>query len=209
MGDLHRQALRLEYFTVGYNAVEAAVAILFGAWAGSIALVGFGLDSVVESLSGGVLIWRLAKHGKISEAEEERVERKAMRLVAASFFLLAAYVLFESLKKLILHEAPEPSIPGIVLAVISLSVMPLLARRKLAVARAIGSRALAADARETIACAWLSAALLLGLGANALAGFWQADPIVGIAIVVFLVREGYESWQGSRGCHCSCGGGGP
>lgn len=192
-----RTALHLEYFTVIYNVFEAAASIIFGTAAGSIALVGFGLDSIVESLSGVILLWRLGRHDKVSPEEEERIERLAKKLVALSFFLLGAYVLCESIIKLLSGEAPEPSIFGIVIAVLSIIIMPVLAWRKEITGNAIGSRALLADAKETIACAYLSVALLTGLLANYLLGFWQADPLVGFIIVIFLFREGYEGLAGS------------
>jgi len=195
MEGLYKRGLRLEYFTVGYNVLEAAASIVFGGLAGSIALVGFGLDSIVESLSGLVLIWRLGQHGSLSAAQEERLEKRAMRFVAVTFFVLGAYVLYESLRKLILIERPEHSLPGIVIAVASIIVMPLLAWRKRMTGEAIGSRALVADSKETLVCAVLSLALLIGLGANYLFGFWLADPIVGLLIVIFLAREGWEGWR--------------
>ncbi len=194
---LYRKGLRLEYFTVGYNALEALASIGFGVLQGSIALVGFGLDSIVESLSGMVLAWRLRTHGQVSGEEEERIERKAVRLVAASFFILGAYVLFESVKKLVQGEIPDPSLPGIIIAVVSLIVMPLLALSKRRLGERIGSRALIADSKETFACAFLSAALLAGLGVHYLFGFWQADPIAALVIVGFLFKEGYEGWRES------------
>jgi divalent metal cation (Fe/Co/Zn/Cd) transporter len=199
MNNLYTKALYLEYFTVGYNVIEAVLSIVFGAAAGSIALVGFGLDSIVESLSGCVLIWRLRKHEQVSEEEEERIERKATRFVAVSFFILALYVLIESAKKLLRREIPQPSLPGILIASASMIVMPILMVRKYKVGKQIGSRALVADSKETLACAFLSVALLLGLGLNYLYGFWQADPIVGVIIVVFLVREGIEGWEEAGG----------
>lgn len=192
-----RKALFLEYFTVAYNFAEAAFSIFFGQVAGSIALTGFGLDSIVESLSGGVLIWRFHKHGKVSEEEEERIEKKAMGFVALTFFVLGAYVLFQSMKKLILKEIPDPSLPGIVIAVLSLIIMPVLSIQKLRTGKAINSEALIADSKETLACAFLSSALLLGLGLNYLFGLWQADAVAGIVIVLFLFREGREVWIGS------------
>ncbi len=198
MKELYKKGLWLEYFTVGYNIVEAAVSIVFGSMANSIALVGFGLDSVVESLSGGVLIWRLRKHGKISPEEEEQVEKKAMRFVALTFFVLGLYVLFQSLKKLIVREIPEPSLPGMIIAAVSIIVMPVLTWQKYKTGKQIGSRALIADSKETLACAFLSVALLLGLGGNYVFGFWQADPIVGLIIFAFLFREGLESWKESQ-----------
>ncbi len=195
MEKLYKKGLFLEYVTVGYNVVEAAVSIAFGHMARSIALIGFGLDSVVESLSGIVLIWRLHRHGKISEEEEERVERKATKFVALTFFLLGFYVLFQSLKKLIVKEIPEPSLPGIVVAMVSVIVMPLLSWQKYRTGLQIQSRALIADSKETLACFFLSIALLIGLGSNYLFDFWQADPLVGLIIVAFLFREGRENWQ--------------
>lgn len=198
MNRLIKKALFLEYFTVGYNLLEAFVSILFGAMADSIALIGFGLDSIVESLSGMVLVWRLRQHGKISAEQEEKIEKRAQMFVAVTFFILAAYVLLESVNKLLSGERPEPSLPGIILAIVSIIVMPLLMVQKYRVGKQINSKALIADSKETLACAFLSVALLIGLGSNYLFGFWQADPIVGIVIVVFLVREGIENWQESR-----------
>ena len=194
---LYRKGLHLEYFTVGYNLLEAAASIVFGGLAGSIALIGFGLDSIVESLSGLVLIWRLRQHGKISPEKEERIEKRAARFVAITFFVLGAYILFESIKKLATAEIPEPSLPGILIAVVSLIVMPLLTWQKYKTGKQINSVALIADSKETLACAFLSVALLLGLGANYLFGFWQADPIVGFIIFAFLFREGWEGWRES------------
>lgn len=195
MMDPFKKGLYLEYFTIGYNLVEAAASIAFGALSGSIALIAFGLDSIVESLSGGVLIWRLRQHGRISREREERVEKRAMRFVGATFFILALYVLYESVTKLVYREIPEASLPGIIIAMVSLIVMPVLALMKKDTGKRIGSRALVADSKETLACAFLSLALLLGLGANYLFGFWQADPIAGMVIVIFLLREGYEVWE--------------
>jgi divalent metal cation (Fe/Co/Zn/Cd) transporter len=200
----HRHALRLEYFTVGYNLAEAGASIFFGMAAASIALVGFGLDSIVESLSGFILIWRLAGQSSSSHAELERRETLAVKFVGASFLLLGAYVGYEAVEKLLAAHPPEVTFPGIVIAAASLVVMPVLARAKRRAGERIGSRALLADAKETLACAWLSFALLLGLGANALFGFWQADPIAALAIVFFLFREGWENWKGGE-CEDGCG----
>jgi len=194
---LYRKGLRLEYFTIGYNILEAAAAIVFGSIANSIALIGFGLDSIVESLSGLVLAWRLRQHGRISEAAEEKLEKRATRLVAITFFILGAYVLFQSVKNLVLADIPAPSLPGIVIALVSMVVMPVLAWQKSKTGKQINSRALVADSKETLACAFLSVALLLGLGANYLIGFWQADSIVGLIIAIFLFREGREGWRES------------
>ena len=194
---LYRKGLILEYFTVGYNILEAIAAIILGGIANSIALTGFGLDSIVESLSGMVLIWRLRQHGNISKEAEERLEKRATKFVAVTFFLLGTYVLFESVKKLVLVEVPEASLPGIIIAMASLVIMPLLTWQKYKTGKQINSKALVADSKETLACAFLSVALLIGLGANYLFGFWQADPIVGLIIVVFLFREGWQGWKES------------
>jgi len=192
---LFRRGLRLEYFTVAYNILEAIASIVFGSIANSIALIAFGLDSIIESLSGLVLIWRLSQHGKITRGAEERLEKRATRFVAVTFFILGGYVLFQSIRKLVIEEIPEPSLPGIIIASASIIVMPLLTWQKYKTGKKISSRALVADSKETLACAFLSVALLLGLGANYLFGFWQADPIVGLIIVLFLFREGWETWK--------------
>ncbi len=196
---LCRKGLRLEYFNVGYNISEAVVSIVFGNIAGSIALTGFGLDSIVESLSSLILIWFLRQHGRLSPEKEEQIERKATRFVAATFFILGGYILYESIKKIVTVDIPEASLPGIIIALASLTIMPLLAWQKYKIGKQINSIALVADSKETAACAFLSVALLIGLGCNYLFGFWQADPIVGIIIVFFLFREGWETWK-----ECSC-----
>lgn len=189
----HKKALLSEYFTVGWNVIEGIIAIVAGVVAGSIALVGFGLDSYIEVASGLVLIWRLRKHGFSDEEEEEAAEKRAILFVGVTFFVLAAYVVYESGKKLIYHEHPEESLVGIILAVVSLVVMPILAWYKKKLALEIHSRALRADALETLACSYLSLTLLLGLGANALFGWWWADPIAALAMVYFLIKEGTEA----------------
>jgi divalent metal cation (Fe/Co/Zn/Cd) transporter len=196
--NFYKKGLYLEYFTVAYNIVEAALSILFGTMAKSIALVGFGLDSIVESLSGMILIWRLRQHGKISEEEEERIEKKAQKFVALTFFILGIYVLFQSVKKLVIKDIPDPSLPGIIIALVSLIVMPVLSFQKYRTGKQIQSDALIADSKETLACSFLSLALLLGLGLNYLFGFWQGDAVAGIIIVLFLMREGREIWQESQ-----------
>jgi len=171
--------------------LEAVIAIGAGWLAGSIALVGFGVDSFIESTSGAILLWRLA-----SPAHDESRERLALRLVGVSFFLLAAYACFEAVKSLLAAELPKASVPGIVLAAVSLIVMPLLARAKRKVAADLGSHALVADSRQTDICAYLSAILLGGLALNALFGWWWADPVAALIMVPIIVREGFEAWQG-------------
>ncbi len=192
MDNLYKKALRLSYFTVGYNILEGAASIIAGAVAGSIALVGFGLDSFVESLSGMIMIWRFKKHGTVSEEEEEEVEKKALKLVGYTFFILAAYILYESLKKLFYAEIPDTSLFGIIIAVLSIIIMPVLYYNKIQVGKAIGSKSLLSDAKETLACTFLSVALLLGLGLHYLWGLWQADPMVGVIVALYLIKEGGE-----------------
>lgn len=183
---------------MGYNVLEAFASLFFGSAAGSIALVGFGLDSILESLSGLILIWRLRQHKNVSEEDETRIETKAIRFVALTFILLGFYVLYESMQKLIGAEVSAPSLPGIIIALLSLIIMPVLWLRKRDLGRRIGSKALVADSEETLTCAFLSLPLLLGLLANYLFGFWQADPLAGLIIVVFLIREGLEWWREAR-----------
>ncbi|MBI3797936.1 MAG: cation transporter [Deltaproteobacteria bacterium] len=190
---MRRKALYLEYFTVSWNVLEGVIAITAGILAGSIALVGFGLDSYIEVASGAVLIWRLRKHE--DEEEEEKAEKRAILVVGITFLALALYVTYESAKKLLLQEPPAESLIGVLLAVVSLIVMPILAWQKKKVAVQIHSRALAADALETLACSYLSFTLLLGLGLNAALGWWWADPLAALAMVFFLVREGWEAMQ--------------
>ena len=200
----HQKALLLSYVTVGYNVLEGVISLLAGYLAGSIALVGFGLDSFVESLSGGIMIWRFRRHADLTPEEEERREKLAIKLVGWTFFGLAAYVLYESLKKLIYQEAPDPSLLGIVIALVSLVLMPLLFFLKLRTAADIDSASFKADAKQTLACAFLSLALLVGLGLNYLAGLWQADPFIGLIIAAVLAREGYEALKEEKLCSC-CG----
>lgn len=203
-----RRGLRLEYFTLAWNSLEALVAIVSGVLAGSIALVGFGFDSVIECASGAALIWRLQSDHDL--ANRERRERLAVRLVGASFLLLAIYIAYDAIHTLIRHEAPEKSLPGILLAIASLVVMPLLARAKRRVASALNSGAMQADSRQTDLCAYLSAILLGGLTVNALFGWRWADPVAGLIMIPIIVREGIEGIRGETCCdsplmpHAAC-----
>ena len=204
--NLQKKALLLSYFTVGYNVLEALASLLAGYLAGSIALVGFGLDSLVESLSGGGMIWRFHPRPGLSAEAEERLERRAVKIVGYTFLVLAAYVLYESLKKLIFKEIPAPSLLGIIIAGVSLVVMPGVYLLKYRIGKSLNSRSLMADSRQTLACAWLSLALLVGLGLNYVYGFWQADPIIGLVVVGFLLKEGRSALQEGKLCTCaSCG----
>lgn len=194
----HGRALLLSYLTVGYNIAEGVVSIVFGAAAGSVALVGFGLDSFVESLSGGVMIWRFGVRGAKSEARE----RRAARLVGWTFFILAAYIAFEAAKRLITREPPEPSLPGVIIALVSIVTMPALYLLKRATAKKLASHSLAADSKQTLACTLMSVALLIGLGLNKLWGIWYADPLVGLAIAGWLVKDGIEILRTGEVCAC-------
>lgn len=195
---LIRRGRYLEYFTIGYNSLEGLIAVGAGLIAGSIALVGFGFDSLIEVTSGAVLLWRL--HADVDEARRERVEAISLRIVGVCFVVLAVYVTFDSVKSLIKREAPEESLVGIVLAAVSLVIMPLLVRAKRKVARAINSGALMADSKQTELCTYLSAILLGGLLLNALLGWWWADPLAALIMVPIIVKEGIEALRGETCC---------
>jgi len=199
---LQQRALWLSYLTVGYNVLEGGLSLAAGWLAGSIALVGFGLDSVVESLSGGVMIWRFRPHPGRTPEEEERLEKKAVRLVGYTFFILAAYILYESVTKLIFQEAPAPSLLGIIIAAVSLVIMPGLFYLKYQTGKSLGSVSLMTDSKQTLACAFLSLALLIGLGLNYLYGIWQADPVIGLIIAGLLIREGINALREEKLCTC-------
>jgi divalent metal cation (Fe/Co/Zn/Cd) transporter len=198
---LVRRALRLEYATVGWNVVEGVVAVGAALAAGSVALLGFGVDSFVETASGAILIWRLrAEQGVHDHAAIERLDRRAHRLVGVSLFLLAAYVALDACQSLWAGERPKGSWVGIAVTGLSIGAMWWLARAKRTAATALGSRALAADSFQTTACFWLSIITLSGVGLNALFGWWWADPAAALAMTPFLVREGREAWRGEDCC---------
>ena len=188
---------RLEYFTIAWNGFEAAVALVSGLLAGSIALVGFGLDSVIETISAGILLWRL--RAEDDPLRRERTERTAHRMVGICFLLLAIYVAVESLRALWTKAQPARSIPGIMIALAAMVVMPLLGRAKRRVAAQMGSRALHADSRQADFCAYLSAILLAGLLLHALWGWWWADPVAALVMTPIIAREGVQGLRG-EGC---------
>ena len=187
-----RRGKVLAYLTIIWNSLEAIIAVGAGLVAGSIALVGFGFDSVIEVSSGVIILWRLA-------GTEDR-ERIALKLVGASFLALAAYVAFDAIKSLLFNEPPEASYVGIAIAALSLVVMPVLAREKRNVAATLKSRSMKADSRQTDICAYLSAILLGGLGLNALFGFWWADPVAALVMVPIIANEGIEALKGETCC---------
>jgi len=188
---LMRRALFLSYFTIIYNIAEGTLSILAGVWAGSASLIGFGLDSAVESLSAVIMVWRFRKDD-LEPDEEEGLERRALRYVGYTFLILGGYVLYESFSKLYNAEIPEPSLLGIMIALASIIVMPLLFYLKHSTGKDLGSKSLIADSKETLSCFFLSIALLTGLLLNYFWGIWQADPLIGLLISVYLLREGYE-----------------
>jgi divalent metal cation (Fe/Co/Zn/Cd) transporter len=196
---LHARAVRLEYFTISWNVVEAFVAISAGFLAGSVALVGFGVDSGIEVISAVGLLWRLRKAGPYAEvSEESAAEKRALYVVAATFFLLAAYITYEALGSLIEREEPLTSPVGIVLSVLSLAIMPILAWAKQRTGQEMGSRALVADSKETWVCSYLSLALLVGVGLNAIAGWWWADPVAALTMLPVILWQGWETLGDAR-----------
>jgi divalent metal cation (Fe/Co/Zn/Cd) transporter len=191
---LGRRAKMLAGFSVTYNVVEAVIAITAGIVAGSVALVGFGLDSVVEVSSGLIILWQFSH--RIPESREQQ----ALRLLAFSFFALAAYVGFESVRSLLTGAESDPSTVGIVLAAVSLVVMPFISYAQRRTGKALESNAVYADGTQTLLCTYLSAVLLVGLLLNATLGWSWADPIAGLIIAVVAVREGLEAWRGEGCC---------
>ena len=199
---LRRWAWWLTALTIGWNSLEAVIAIVGGLLAGSIALVGFGLDSIVEVCSALVIVWRLSRQGA-DQAANERAERRAVRLIALSFFAIGVYVTVDAMLKLLgIDEHPEHSAVGLAIAALSLVVMPALAWAKRRVAAGLNSVALKADAAETQLCTYLSAVVLIGLGANAIAGWWWMDPVAGLVVAALAIREGRAAWLSGELCEC-------
>lgn len=199
---LVQHGLALNYLTIGYNVVEAIVALGAGLVSSSVALVGFGLDSVIEVLASGAAQWRL--RADLDAGRRERVERTTLRIIGWSFLALAAYVALDSLNALLRHEPPERSVVGLVLLALSAVVMPVLARAKRRVARAMTSRALEADAMQTSLCAFLSVIALAGVALNTALGWWWADPAAALAMVPIITREGIEGVRGASHCADDC-----
>jgi divalent metal cation (Fe/Co/Zn/Cd) transporter len=193
-----RTGRRLQYASIGWNSLEAVVAVGAGAVAGSIALVGFGVDSAIEVTASAAALWRLASDG--DAGGRQTAERRALHIIGGCFLALAAYVLYESALALLARRPPDVSRVGIVLAALSLVVMPLLVRLKRRVARQLGSLALEAESRQTLLCAVLSAILLGGLGLNAALGWWWADPVAGLAMTPLIAREGWGALRGEPCC---------
>jgi divalent metal cation (Fe/Co/Zn/Cd) transporter len=195
-----RRGRRLEYFTIVWNTLEGMVAVIAGMVAGSISLVGFGIDSFIEVTSGAALLWRMSVDGDVHG--RERNERLSLRIVGLCFLALAVYIGYESIGDLARRQAPQHSIPGIVLACVSLIAMPLLSRAKRKVGTALGSAAMQADARQTDFCVYLSAILLGGLLLNALFGLWWADPVAALIMAPIIAKEGIDGLRGDV-CRCS------
>ncbi len=190
---------RLEYFTIAWNSLEGLVAVVAGAFSGSISLVGFGIDSFIEVTSGATLLWRMSVDADVRRREHN--ERLSIRIVGACFLALAAYVAYEAATDLLSRKVPERSIPGIVLASVSLAVMPFLSRAKKRVGTQLGSRAMTADAKQTDFCVYLSFILLAGLLLNAVLGWWWADPIAGLLMTPIIAREGVAGLKGDACCN--------
>jgi divalent metal cation (Fe/Co/Zn/Cd) transporter len=191
--------VRLEWFTVSWNVAEAVIAVTAGIIAGSVALIGFGVDSSIEVISAVGLLWRLRSAGPDADvAEEGAADKRALYVVAATFFLLAAYIIFEAVTALLNREEPLTSPVGVVLSVVSLVIMPVLAYAKQRTGGEMGSQALVADSKETWVCSYLSLALLLGVGAFALFGWWWADPLAALAMLPVIVWQGWETLNEAR-----------
>ena len=194
-----RRGLRLEYFSVAWDLIEGGVALAAGIVSGSTALIAFGADSAIEVISALALVRRFREAGpEATEEEHDAAERRALGIVGVTFFLLAAYVAFESVRGLVHHEAPERSPVGLALALVSLVVMPVLARAKQTTGRALGSKALQADGAETWVCAYLSLALVLGIGVHMLFGWWWADDAAALAMLPVLLWQGWETLEEAR-----------
>lgn len=196
-----RRGKRLEYFTIAWNSLEGLVALVAGAIAGSISLVGFGVDSFIEVTSGVALLWRMSVDAE--EKTRERNERLSLRIVGVCFLALSVYIAYESVSDLISRKAAEHSLPGIILAGVSLLVMPLLSRAKKQVGKELGSAAMNADAKQADFCMYLSAILLAGLLLNAVLGWWWADPVAALIMVPIIAKEGIEGIKG-KACCDSC-----
>jgi divalent metal cation (Fe/Co/Zn/Cd) transporter len=189
---------RLEYFTIAWNSLEGLAAMLTGAIAGSISLVGFGIDSSIEVISGATLLWRMTVDADVQS--RERNEQMSIRIVGACFILLAIYVAYESASDLFKRQAPQRSVPGIILACVSLIVMPLLSRAKKQVSTELNSAAMLADAKQTDFCVYLSAVVLGGLLLNAVLGWWWADPVAALIMVPIIAKEGIEGLKSKACC---------
>lgn len=198
-GTAARRAVRLEWTTIGYNISEGVIAVTAGLIAGSVALLGFGFDSWIEVAAASVVLHRLLAEIRGGEVDEAK-ERRALRFVAVTFFVLAAYVTFEGIRDLVVGETPNTSIVGIALTGLSIIVMPSLAHAKTKAGRAMNSRLVLADAAETRLCAWLSVSTFAGLLAFALAGWTWIDPVAVLGIAAFAIKEGREAWEGELVC---------
>ncbi|MDO8610645.1 MAG: cation transporter [bacterium] len=198
---INKKILRLSYFTVIYNIIEGVVSIFFGSSLNTISLVGFGFDSFIESISGSVVIWKTKKGA--TNSHDDPIEAKAIKLISFSFFILAGYVLYESVQKLLTYEVPHQSWLGVAIASISIVVMLGLYYQKKRIGLTTHNRALVADSKQTLACVWLSITLLIGLGLNYLFGLWWTDAVAGIIIAGLLFKEGYFTYKEKHLCGCS------
>lgn len=197
-----RRGLHLNAVTIGYNSLEGIVSIWAAVAAGSVVLLGFGVDSAIEVAASLAALWRL--RADVNPARRERVEYASLRIVGLSFLGLGAFVTYDAIETLSARAAPSPSMVGVAVTAASLVVMPLLAGAKRRVARALGSGALTSEAQQTMVCTYLSAIALAGLGLNAALGWWWSDPVGGLAMVPFIVREGVDALRGRTSCGDEC-----
>ena len=202
---LHRtkeiqKALIAQYLLLAYNAIEAVLALFFGSVSNSIALLSFGFDSLVESASTIITTWRLRKNARVTQEAEQEYEAIAVKFIGYSFIAVAAYTAFESVRKLLMHEIPQPSIPGVFIALASLTVMPLFAKYRHKLGHEIKSNALVADSKQTVLCTYMSFALLAGVALNYVFGWWWADPLAGLVIAALALYEGTKALQGKTCC---------
>ena len=196
----NNKILKLSYFTVIYNIIEGIVSVLSGSSLNTISLIGFGFDSFIESISGSIVIWKTKKGA--ANSHDDPIEAKAIKFIALSFFVLAGYVLYESIQKLLNHQVPHQSWLGIAIAGISIVVMLGLYYQKKRIGIDTHNRALVADSKQTLACVWLSVTLLIGLGLNYLFGLWWTDAVAGIIISILLFKEGYHIYKEKHLCEC-------
>ena len=203
MPETHKKkVLLLSYFTIIYNVIEGIISIFIGTLAGSISLVGFGMDSFIESLSAIVVLWRFKFYGDACGDDKKQIEKKATQLVGLTLFILALYVAYESISKLLNNETTDPTIAGLIIPLLSIAVMIFLYRIKNRIGNEIHSHSLLADSKQTLACVFLSFAVLTGFILNYLFGFWQADPIAGLIIAFLLIREGHRTIKEEELCGC-------
>jgi divalent metal cation (Fe/Co/Zn/Cd) transporter len=202
MSETNKKGLFLSLFTVVYNLIEGSISVGVGNIFGSISLVGFGLDSFIESLSGMILVWRFTRSNKSADVHNDKTEQKAIRMISYTFFILAFYIVYESTYKLLSNKPPQESVFGIIIAMISIIVMTFLYRSKKTLGFDKHIRSLVADSKQTLACIWLSIIMLFGVGLNYFFNIWWSDAVAGLVIAGFLLKEGYKTYKEKDLCGC-------